>query len=98
MKLKDLFEPKHLSISLAAGIGFMFASYALINTRSEEAAVRIVMWPGILLSELVGLGGHDLLGVLLYFLGNILFYWVLAFLLLLWLRIRYRGRGSHGCA
>ncbi len=63
----------------------MCAFYALINLiGGEEPAVLIAMWPGVILSRLSGYGGRDLPGLLLYMLGNVAFYWALAFLVLAW--------------
>jgi hypothetical protein len=94
MQLGHLFKPKYLVVSLGLGLALMLILSALVSIRGEEAAVRIVMWPGLLLSSLSGYGGHDLPGILLYFLGNILFYWLLAFLFLGWWRSRRQAR--HG--
>ncbi len=97
MKIRDFFKLKYLALSFGIGIAFMFAFYALVNLiGGEEAAVPIAMWPGAILSQLSGYGGHDLGGLLLYFLGNAIFYWALAFLFLAWWLSRRHTHRSEG--
>jgi hypothetical protein len=85
MKLGDFFRLKYLVLAFAIGMAFMCAFTALIELiGGEEPAVLIAMWPGVILSRLSGYGGHDLPGLLLYMLGNVVFYWALAFLVLAW--------------
>jgi hypothetical protein len=97
MKSVGLPKAKQLLQSFGLGVVLMLILSALVGLSGEEAAVQIVMWPGVLLSRLSGYGGHDLPGILLYFLGNVLFYWLLAFLLLAWWKARRqtRGRDAH---
>jgi hypothetical protein len=90
MKLREFFKLKHLALSFCLGIALMVLFFPLVSLMGEEAAVRIVMWPGMLLSRASGYGGHDLPGILLYFLGNILFYWLLALFFLGWWKARQR--------
>jgi hypothetical protein len=94
MKLQDLFKLKHLAVSLGIAVALMLAFYAIFNVLGEEAAVRIVMWPGLLLSGLSGYGGHDLLGLILYFFGSVVFYWALSSLFLGWLRNRRKSNNN----
>lgn len=91
MKLRELFNPKYLVLSFFLGVAFMVLFSAVVSLMGEEAAVWIVMWPGVLLSSASGYGGHDLPGFLLYILGNILFYWLVALLFLGWWKDRRRG-------
>jgi hypothetical protein len=90
MKSASLLRALLFFQSFALGVALILILDALVSIGGEEAAVRIVMWPGVLLSRASGYGGHDLLGLLLYFLGNILFYWLLAFLFLAWWKTRRR--------
>jgi hypothetical protein len=95
MKSVGLPRAKLLLQSFGLGVVLMLILSALAGLWGEEAAVRTVMWPGVLLSRLSGYGGHDLPGILLYFLGDVLFYWLLAFLFLVWWRPA-RRKTHHG--
>ncbi len=93
MKLRGFSEPKHLFLSFGIGLGFWLLVSTLAAASNESPFFVVFLRPGSLLASVVGYGGHNLQGLFLFFLGNILFYWALAFLLLSWLRIQQARRG-----
>ncbi len=96
MKLRDSFKPKRLALSFCIGVGFFLVVSSLAAASNESSFFVVFLRPGSLLASLVGYGGHDLPGMLLYFLGNILFYWLLALFFLGWWRTRRRVHvGDH---
>ena len=76
MKIKSL-EVRYLLLSCVFGIlAFLSISFLTATSRFQRGA-DILLSPGAALATLVGYGGHDLQGFVLYIVGNLFCYCLL---------------------
>jgi hypothetical protein len=69
-------------LSLGMSVAFFVLVSVLAAATKASALVYAFLLPGSFAARMAGYGGHDIQGLLLYFVGNLAFYWLLAFLLL----------------
>lgn len=74
---------KNALLSLGMSTAFLVLASLLAATSKESPLFYAFLLPGSFVARLAGYGGHDIQGVVLYFVGNLAFYWLLAFLLLI---------------
>lgn len=94
MKAQHPLKTKYLFLSLGIGTVLVLLFSSLIDTEAVSAIAQVFLSPGSLLARLGGYGGHDLQGMLLYVLGNIVFYAVVS-LLVIWLAITHQAPRQH---
>jgi hypothetical protein len=64
---------RYVAVSAAIGISIVFLLFSLTETR-VGAFANFLLLPGAALASVVGSGSHDLAGLLLYGVGNLVFY------------------------
>ncbi len=73
---------KNALLALGMGTAFVVLISTLAAASRESPLVYAFLLPGSFAARVAGYGGHDIQGLVLYFAGNLAFYWLLAFLLL----------------
>jgi len=86
IKRKPLSTSKRLLLSSGIGIAFVLLLFSLSSGSEGDSnsLFFVFLWPGAFLADWAWYGGHDLEGLLLFILGNMAFYVLIAFFIL-WL-------------
>jgi hypothetical protein len=83
MKSQPIFTLKRFFLSLVASIAFVVIVSELVAVSNESPLVYFFLRPGSFVASVAGYGGHDLQGMVLYLVGNLVFYWLLVFVMLI---------------
>ncbi|SRR5258708_39959 len=94
MKAKTPSVTKSLALSLGIGIAFVLLLFS-VSGGNSESPFFVFLWPGAFFAERVGYHAHDLQGLLVYIVGNMAFYVVIAFLFLRLVRARWLARNRR---
>ncbi|HKV48127.1 MAG TPA: hypothetical protein VJN69_08555 [Candidatus Acidoferrales bacterium] len=93
MKFRSYLTAKYLTLSLLLALALMFGLSELVARVGGENAAEELMWPGRIVCGLTGFDDHDVVSLLVFFLGNVLFYWGIVFFLLSW-SLTYRTKNG----
>jgi len=75
-------------VSAAVGLLLVLLLFSLTESNRVGQFANLLLLPGAALAELGGRGAHDVAGLLLYIVGNVVFY--AAGLMVVFLLFRYR--------
>ena len=65
------FGIKDWLLSCGTGVGVFLLVSSLIDSSKLEPVATVLLWPGAALATVIGFGGHDWQGFVLYFGGNL---------------------------
>jgi len=94
MKVKTLSASKSLVLSLGIGIAFVLLLFS-VSGGNNESLFFVLLRPGAFFAEWAGYGAHDMEGLLLYIVGNMVFYVVIVFLVLRLVRAHRLARNRQ---
>jgi len=90
---RGLVRFRDVAVSAAIGTSIVLILFSLTETRAGAFAIFLLL-PGAALAWLVGSGAHDLAGLLLYGVGNVVFYAGVPLIIFVLLKFRRRGRAD----
>ena len=85
---QDLVRFRDVVLSLAIGTSLVLVLFSLTESNSVSGFARTLLLPGAAIADAVGSGAHDLVGLLLYIGGNVIFYSAAPMLIFVFLEFR----------
>jgi hypothetical protein len=89
---RSLIRLRDVVVSAAIGISLVLALFSIAETRAAGGLAHVLLLPGAVAADMVGLGAHDVGGLLLYVTGDIIFYTIAPMLVFILLEYRRRDK------
>ena len=86
--MRTLIRSRHVAWSVVLGTMLVLLCFSLSESGELGSLSRLLLMPGAAMAEVLGVGAHDFAGLLLYVLGNVVFYSLVPMLIFVFLESR----------